>query len=278
VTDSVGLNTLYRNNADGTFSLSRNSSRSQVPILQHSQGAVFADFNNDGWKDLYVVTGAKHYLFHNNGGQGFIDISAPAGIDNDNNSKTASWGDLTTTAGSTCTLPTGRATPNADRSMDGETDRLYRNNGDGTFTNVTDYLKGGTLGAGFVASFHRFRQRRRPGYLPRQRSFVNPDWQPPVAQRRPRLQRLVLHPNRRRSRRKLKKSLAWGWQLAITTTTAFDYYFSNVGPMDLAQQSGQQHLCRSRCRKCGTQAPEGITGAQSSSITTTTAGATCTSP
>jgi enediyne biosynthesis protein E4 len=168
VTDPVGKNTLYRNNGNGTFSVSEFAK--QVELFNaYSQGASFADYDNDGWKDLIVVTWGKNYLFHNQQGRGFTDISEQAGLRGEHNSKTASWGDFDNDGFLDLYIANWSCYPKCGRAMDGETDQLYRNNGDGTFANVTDYLKGGTLGAGFVATFHRLRQRRRPRHLSRQR-------------------------------------------------------------------------------------------------------------
>ncbi|HEY3476147.1 MAG TPA: VCBS repeat-containing protein, partial [Anaerolineales bacterium] len=64
VTDPIGPNTLYHNNGDGTFSVSDLNE----PVLltnTYSQGAAFADYDNDGWKDLIVVNWGQDHLFHN---------------------------------------------------------------------------------------------------------------------------------------------------------------------------------------------------------------------
>jgi hypothetical protein len=54
VTDPAGPNILYRNKGDGTFAIS--SLAGQVALINtQSSGAVFADYNNDGYPDLYIL-------------------------------------------------------------------------------------------------------------------------------------------------------------------------------------------------------------------------------
>ena len=76
VTDQYGPNTLYRNRADGTFSVSAFSGDVALP-RGRSAGAVFADYDNDGWPDLYVAGYADQHLFHNEKGRGFTEIRLP---------------------------------------------------------------------------------------------------------------------------------------------------------------------------------------------------------
>ena len=92
VTDPIGRNTFYHNNGDGTFSVSDLTDQVAIPNT-YSQGATFADYDNDGWKDLLVVNWGQDHLFHNKLGKGFVNVSQAAGIVDDRNSKSASWGD-----------------------------------------------------------------------------------------------------------------------------------------------------------------------------------------
>lgn len=153
VTDTKGPNSLFRNNGDGTFS--RPPFAPGVALTNgYSGGATFADYNNDGWPDLYVVNWGQNNLFRNDAGQGFTDVTAQAGVGGeDDNSQTASWGDYNNDGWLDLYVANWACYPRCGRPNEGDTDRLYHNNGDGTFTEVTRLLNGKTYGAGFVASF-----------------------------------------------------------------------------------------------------------------------------
>ncbi len=152
VTDSVGPNSLYRNNGDGTFSLSPHNE--QVALPEHySGGASWADYDNDGWPDLLVLGREADVLFHNDGGQGFSDVTAQAGVGDRYASKTASWADYDNDGWLDLYVANWGCVPRCARTpgSTGEPDQLYRNNGDGTFSNVTRLLGGKNDGGGFVA-------------------------------------------------------------------------------------------------------------------------------
>ena len=109
---------------------------------------VFADYDNDGWKDLFVSrTFQPNQLFHNDGPDAsgrvhFTDVTARAGIGADCCTTVASWGDynndgyLDLYVGRY--LDPRRKIPTTFYARNGEPNQLYRNNRDGTFTNVTE--------------------------------------------------------------------------------------------------------------------------------------------
>jgi enediyne biosynthesis protein E4 len=153
LTHTHGPNVLYRNNGDGTFSISPFSDSVALPEAL-SGGASFADYNNDGWPDLFVANWGANTLFRNDEGQGFTDVTETAGVGDANNGKTASWGDYNGDGNLDLYVANWACLPRCGRPSQGDVDRLYRNNGDGTFTDVTRLLPGsGVTGAGFVASF-----------------------------------------------------------------------------------------------------------------------------
>lgn len=256
VTDPVGRNTLYRNNGDGTFSVS--DLTQQVELFNaYSQGASFADYDNDGWQDLIVVTWGTNRLFQNNNGQGFTDITEQAGLRGEHNSKTASWGDFDNDGFLDLYIANWSCYPKCGRSMDGESDQLYRNNGDGTFTNVTDYLKGGTTGAGFVASFTDFdNDGDLDVYL------VNDEFVNPVGNR---LWRNDGEGCKGWCFSQIAKeagadSRLFGMGLAVSDmdNNGFqDFYYSNVGPMELLQNQGDGTFAEI-AKSAGVQIPNGI--------------------
>ena len=96
VTNSRGgsQNHLYRNNHDGTFSdvgeqmgiADVNQSGSGV-----SMGAIWGDYDNDGYEDLFLIKWGRPELFHNDHGKGFTNVSAEAGLPAWINANTATW-------------------------------------------------------------------------------------------------------------------------------------------------------------------------------------------
>ncbi len=83
---------LYRNDGDGTFSVPRQAA--DVALADAwTGGAVWADYDNDGWRDLYVLTHGANVLFRNEGGARFRDVTAAAGVGDAGKGATAAWGD-----------------------------------------------------------------------------------------------------------------------------------------------------------------------------------------
>ena len=139
---------LYINNGDGTFT--DVGPQSGLNVSGMIKGATADDYDNDGWQDLYVsVMGGPNHLFHNVGAKGkipkFVDVTQQAGVAEPNMSFTCwffdydndGWPDIFV-SGYWATIP------NIVRGYLGERDqakgdrpRLYHNNHDGTFTDVS---------------------------------------------------------------------------------------------------------------------------------------------
>jgi hypothetical protein len=90
------MNALYRNNHDGTFT----NVAPQLGIADVnktgtgvSMGAVWGDYDNDGYPDLFLIKWGRPMLFHNNGGTSFTDVSEKAGLPKWMNANTAVWFD-----------------------------------------------------------------------------------------------------------------------------------------------------------------------------------------
>src|SRR6266540_5086668 len=66
-------NALYRNNRDGTFT--DVTEEAGVAGNRFGLGAAVADFNNDGWSDLYVTNYGSNALYRNNGDGTFTDLA-----------------------------------------------------------------------------------------------------------------------------------------------------------------------------------------------------------
>ena len=125
-------------------------------------GVSFGDYDNDGRPDLFVANNGSDRLFHNDGRR-FSDVSARAGIGDAYDSMSASWADydgdgrldLYVTDYASCLGPPAQ--------LGYEPDRLYHNDGDGRFTEVTSVLgPNATIGAGFQAAWFDYNGDRRP--------------------------------------------------------------------------------------------------------------------
>jgi hypothetical protein len=152
VTDSAGSNHLYLNNGDETFRLAANNDVVALPNSR-SGGTIFADYDNDGWQDLLVLNWGANVLFHNEAGRGWRDVTEIAGVGDENAGKSAAWGDYDNDGYLDLYVANWSCYPECGRPSEGDRDRLYHNNGDGTFTDVTNFLRGTTRGAGFAVVF-----------------------------------------------------------------------------------------------------------------------------
>jgi hypothetical protein len=142
-------NALYRNNRDGTFT--DVTKEAGVGDEEHyGFGCSAADFDNDGDLDLYVLNYGPNIFYRNNGDGTFTDISQQSGLANPNWSLSAVWfdydndGDLDVYVANYLQYDSGKfrsyyaaAGYPGPLSYSGQPDALYRNNGDGTFTDVT---------------------------------------------------------------------------------------------------------------------------------------------
>ena len=125
---------LYRNNGDGTFTNVAKAARLADP--RGGWGSLFADYNNDGYPDLYVTRGgwsgaADNTLYHNNGNGTFTDVTRRAGVRAPQSSFCAAWADYDNDGYLDLYIANGVI-------GDGAANVLYRNNGDGTFTDVAE--------------------------------------------------------------------------------------------------------------------------------------------
>jgi hypothetical protein len=124
---------LYRSNGDSTFT----NVTTTAGISGNFNGGAWADYDNDGWLDFYSTNGRAgetDVLWHNEGDGTFLDVSVSAGnpVDDDP-TQGCSWGDYDLDG--YVDLYVG----NYETSIpDYYRDRFYHNEGDGTFTDVTD--------------------------------------------------------------------------------------------------------------------------------------------
>ena len=122
-------NSLLRNNGNGTFSdVTREAGLLSVDHPTHS--AAWADFDNDGWVDVFIGhERTPSQLFRNKGDGTFEDVSAGAGVNRVAFTKGVAWGDYD-----------DDGYPDLYVSNYGEENFLYHNNRDGTFQEVAKQL------------------------------------------------------------------------------------------------------------------------------------------
>ena len=151
---------LFHNNHDGTFT--DVSAKAGVQNDRWGYGCSVADYDNDGWPDIYVGNYGKNRLYHNNHDGTFTDVAEKAGVTLGNWSPGSAWGDYdgdgrldlyitgyvhfdrdnlpiggSKAVGYASCLYRGAAVNCGPRGLPGEPDHLFHNNGDGTFTDVT---------------------------------------------------------------------------------------------------------------------------------------------
>jgi len=141
-------NALYRNNGDGTFT--DVTAEAGVAGNDMAFGCSAVDFDNDGDVDLYVLNYGPNQFYRNNGDGTFTDVTEQAGLGDPHWSLNAPWLDynndglldvyvcnyLEYDAGKFRNFYAAAGHP-GPLSYHGQPDALYRNNGDGTFTDVT---------------------------------------------------------------------------------------------------------------------------------------------
>ncbi len=165
---------LFHNNHDGTFT--DVTAKAGVANDRWGFGVAIADYDNDGWPDIFVCNFGKNRLYRNNHDGTFTDVAEKAGVTLGNWSDGATWGDYDGDGRLDLFVsgyvhydlnhqpePDNKGVPFAfcqlhgfpvmcgPRGLPGEPDHLFHNNGDGTFTDVS--VKAGVSDPGAYYGF-----------------------------------------------------------------------------------------------------------------------------
>jgi hypothetical protein len=142
---------LYHNNKDGTFTdVTRDAG---LAVESYGLGCAVADYDNDGFEDIYITTVGSNHLFRNLGNGKFADVTLKAGVADPGFSTSAVWFDYdndgkldlfvthyiewSIAKDQYCTLDNKNKSYCTPQTYKGESSTLFHNKGDGTFENVT---------------------------------------------------------------------------------------------------------------------------------------------
>lgn len=153
---TTSANVLYQNNGNGTFS--DITAAAKVGDTGYGMGCVFADYNGDGNVDLYVTNYGENVLYQNNGNGTFTNVTKTAGVgcplwstgaafadydgDNDLDLYVCNYVNYDLEQFQQQkeeSLQSGKLVPNAlnPTAFEPQDNVFYRNNGDGTFSDIT---------------------------------------------------------------------------------------------------------------------------------------------
>jgi hypothetical protein len=147
------LSALYHNNHDGTFTdVTRQAG---LALETYGLGCAVADYDNDGYEDIYITSVGPNHLFRNLGNGKFTDVTAQAGVGDPGFSTSAVWFDYdndgkldlfvanyvqwSVADDQYCSLDGKNKSYCTPQAYKGQSSTLYHNKGNGTFENVTQH-------------------------------------------------------------------------------------------------------------------------------------------
>jgi hypothetical protein len=144
---------LYRNNGNGTFTDVTESTG--ISNSMRGMGLTVGDYNNDGWPDMYITGFGASKLYRNNGNGTFTDVTEQAGVNNRLWGTSAAFFDYDNDRlldlyvcnylsydekDLPCSFYEGKPYCSIQK-FKGSSSKLFHNNGDGTFTDVSEKSK-----------------------------------------------------------------------------------------------------------------------------------------
>ena len=148
VSNKGGENALFINDGTGTFAAAGREAGDRLNDSGLSMGSCFGDIDNDGDQDLYIVKGGRYEIEANrlllNDGGRFVDVTSKAGVGSKDFTYSAAFADVDNDGFLDLYL--------ANYGV-GAANTLYRNNGDGTFSDVTADAGVGDRGWSWSAVF-----------------------------------------------------------------------------------------------------------------------------
>jgi hypothetical protein len=145
------LPALYHNNHDGTFT--DVTQQAGLAVETYGLGCAVADYDNDGFDDIYITTVGSNHLFRNLGNGKFADVTAKAGVADPGFSASAVWFDYDNDGkldlfvthyiewsiekDQYCSLDNKNKSYCTPQTYKGQSATLFHNKGNGTFENVT---------------------------------------------------------------------------------------------------------------------------------------------
>lgn len=156
--DKILHNMLYRNNGDGTFS--DTTAIAGVGSTAYGVGATVGDYDNDGDLDLYVTNFGADQLYRNNGDGTFTEITKQALVENEKWGTSCAFADVDNDGDLDLYITNyAKYNPNDEirceekgihiycgpHAYPAEHDTFYKNNGDGTFTDISTIFQASKL-------------------------------------------------------------------------------------------------------------------------------------
>ena len=149
--DVTPTNELYRNDGDGIFT--DVTDKAGVGDMGYGFSCAVGDYDNDGFPDLYITNFGRNALYRNNGDGTFTDVTMPSGVGDSSWGASAAFADYDNDGHLDLFVANyvqfdiennpkcgtiGVRTHCGPGAFQGTASVLYRNNGDGTFSDVTE--------------------------------------------------------------------------------------------------------------------------------------------